>query len=367
MASGVHFSTRFPRATRRGSVILFVLGVVLLTAFLLTRLIDRAGGELLAETKASSRATLRDQAYAALEVTFAVLADVSAGDGGLHAPQQGWDKPLEYASYEPPAGFQIDVSYEDESGKLSLASVNEAILQHYFETIGATVSEAERLTDAVLAWTRKDYLPGSSDADPRNYENTPLPYAPPQRALRTFEELRAVNVARQLFFDAEGQWTDLGNKFRAGASLYEFTNVNINSARSSTLMALGVEDTQARAVEREVSAPPDPMHAAKYYRSVAEAASVYGGLGQSGLGADVQCLRVRITARQGGRIFTLETVIQPGGATGPAASANPATPAENTDPNVPPSTPVDPRALTRKSIDYPFRILEIRESDGPAK
>ena len=345
-----------------------MLGVILLTAFLLTRLIERAGGELLAETKAANRTTLRDQAYGALEVTLAVLADISAADGGLYAQQQGWDKPLEYAGYEAPAGFDIAVTFEDETGKIPLPTVNEAVLQHYLETIGASVSDAEKLTDSLLVWTKKDFLPSSSDADPRNYENSPLPYKPPQRALRTFEELRAVSVARDLFFDAEGRWSELGDKFRADSSLYEFNNVNVNSAHSSVLVGLGVDATQAGAVAHEAESSADPKNGNKFYRSLAEASAAHGGsLAQAGLGAEVQCLRVRVTVMQGARVFLLEAVVQPGNSGGQTAANAPAPATANPDPNVPPPTPVDPRALTRKSIDYPFRILELRESDGPAQ
>ena len=360
--------SRFAPPSRRGSVILFVLGVILLTAFLLTRLIDRAQTELLAESKAANRANLRDQAYAGMEVTLAVLADFSAADGGLHAPQQGWDKPLEFANYEPPAGFDVTVTFLDETGKLSLTKASDSVLQHYLETIGTSVPDAEKLTEALLVWTKKDYLPGSSAADPRNYENSPLPYAPPGRPLRTFEELRAVNVARELFFDREGQWTELGNKFKADTSLYDFTSVNVNSANSAVLAGLGIDPVQAEAIARETADSANPARGSKYYRSVADAAAIHGaGIVQAGLGAEVQCLRVRVTVKQGARVFTLEAVIQPGASgSGQAPAADAATPPEN-DPNVPPPTPVDPRALTRKSIDYPFRLLEIREIDGPAQ
>lgn len=353
------------RRLRRGSVILFVLGVILLTAFLLTRLMDRAETELLAESKAANRATLRDQAYAGLEVTLAVLADVSAVDGGLHAPQQGWDKPLQYANYQPPPGFDVSVSFLDETGKLSLPRVNQTVLEHYLETIGAPVTDAERLTDTLLVWTKKGYLPGSSDADPRNYENSPLPYGPPERPMRTFEELRAVSVANKLFFDDDGHWNELGNRFRSGTSLYDFSDVNVNSANSSVLVGMGVDQTQADALAKETSGGANPAHPPTYFRSVAEAAGVLGtGAGQTGLGAEVQCLRVLVTVRQGARVFLLEAVVQPGGSSNQAPST--AAP-EKTDPNVPPPAPVDPRALTRKSIDYPFRILELKETDGPAR
>lgn len=367
MSARPQLPPRFPRHPRRGSVILFVLGVILLTAFLLTRLIDRAGGELLAETKAASRTALRDEAYSALEVTLAVLADASANDSGLHAPQQGWDNPLDYAGYEPPAGFDIAVTFEDETGKLPLASASEAVLQHYLETIGATSTEAERLTDALLAWTKADYLPRTSEADPQTYENAALPYAPPHRPLHTFEELRAVAIARELFFDADGRWTELGGRFRADVSLQTFTSVNVNTARPSVLVALGLDPTHAVALAEELTPAPDPTHDPKFYRSIAEAAAVHGAeLTQAGLGADVQCLRVFVTVRQGARVFTLEAVVQPGNtpAAGPATAA---TAASTTAANASPATPVDPRTLTRKSIDYPFRILELRETDGPAQ
>ena len=354
--------SRFPRRPRRGSVILFVLGVIFLAAFLLTRLIDRAGGELLAETKAASRTVLRDEAYSALEVTLAVLADASANDGGLHAPQQGWGNPLEYASYQPPAGYEITVSFEDETGKLPLATVSATVLQQYLEAVGATKSEAERLADALLGWTEAEYLPVTSDADPRNYESAPLPYAPPQRALHTFEELRAVAVARDLFFDADGRWNDLGGKFRADASLQSFTHVNVNSARPAVLVALGLDPSHASAVVDELKSPAGAQREAKYYRTIGDAAAVHGAeLNQAGLGADVQCLRIHVTVKQGGHVFHLAAVVQPAGSpvTTPAATPPPAA-----DLNALPPTPVDPRAVTSKRIDYPFRILELLENDG---
>jgi hypothetical protein len=89
-------------------------------------------------------------------------------------------------------------------------------------------------------------------------------------------------------------------------------------------------------------------------------------LSQVGLGADVLCLRVRVTVKQGARVFLLEAVVQPGSSSAPATAAA-KTPASTSDPAIAPATPVDPRALTSKSIDYPFRILELRESDGPAQ
>ncbi len=362
--------SRLPRPPR-GSVILFVLGVILLTAFLLTRLIDRAGVELLAESKAASRTTLRDEAYSALQVTLAVLADVAANDGGLHSPQQGWDNPLAYAGYEPPAGLDITVSFEDETGKLPLGSINEAVLQNYLETVGASRAEAERLTDALLAWTKADYVPHTSEADPRVYENATLPYDPPQRALHSFQELRAVAVARDLFFDADGRWTDLGEKFRVDASLLPFTQINVNSARPAVLVALGLDPARVTALAEELTPASAMPHDPKFYRTIAEAAATHGAeLTQAGLSADVQWLRIRVTVRQGARVFNLEAVVQPGNApaqaaaTATTAAPAPTPPAPAATTTTTTVTPVDPRPSTSKRIDYPFRILELQENDG---
>jgi hypothetical protein len=144
--------------------------------------------------------------------------------------------------------------------------------------------------------------------------------------------------------------------------------VNVNSARPSVLVALGLDTSQAAAVAEDLAPAADPTQAPKYYSTIAEATAAHGAiLSQVGLGADVQCLRVRVTVKQGARVFTLEAVVQPGSSSAPGAAA-PATPAATPDSaTTTPTTPVDPRSVTRKSIDYPFRILELREIDGLAQ
>ena len=85
----------------RGSVILLVLGLVLLTSFMLMRFIDRAHTELLTEAKHGQQVPLRHEAYSALQITFAVLEDIAAIDEGLHSPNQCLGEPLDYFDYTP--------------------------------------------------------------------------------------------------------------------------------------------------------------------------------------------------------------------------------------------------------------------------
>lgn len=333
----------------RGSVILFVLGVLLLTAFLLTQLIARAGGELLVESRAARSAGLRSEAYSVLEVVLAVLADVRAADGALHAPQQGWGDPLAYAGYTPGPGLSVDVRFEDETGKLPLAAADEATLVRYAEAVGVGRADAERLADALLAWTRAGHVPAFAETDPLRYELAELPYAAPARPLRSFEELRAVAVAQELFFEPDGRWNELGERFRRDATPFRFESVNLNSARPSVLAALGLAPEQAMAAAERLA--PDPAQPGRFHRTVAEAAAVAGtDLAGAPFGAEVRCLRLGIAVRHGGVPFLLEAVVQL------SAGAAGAWPPDEDE------VPFEPRPATRKRVDYPFRILELRES-----
>ncbi|HYC70703.1 MAG TPA: hypothetical protein VEB66_05820 [Opitutaceae bacterium] len=344
----------FPRRRpNRGSVILFVLGVILLTAFLLTQLIARAGSELLVESRAARLSELRAEAYSALEVTLAVLADFRAVDDGLHAPQQGWSDPLAYAGYQPGAGLTVAVRFDDETGKLPLAAADAATLERYAETIGLERMEAERLADALLAWTKADHVASFAENDPLRYEMGDLPYAAPQRPLRSFEELRAVAVAQDLFFEPDGRWSELGERFREDASLHRFSQVNLNTARPSVLVALGLSPAQAVAIAESLA--PVPGTPVKYFRTAGDAATAEGlDLTGVNVGTDVRCLRVRIAVRRGGVPFLLEAVVRIGGGGGGS------TPRVEEG-----AVPSEPRPATRKRVDYPFGILELRESHQP--
>lgn len=368
MTPPASISRQPPHQRRRGSVIIFMLGVIFLAAFLLTRLIDRAGGELLAEAKATSRAPLRAEAYSVLETSLAVLSSLSSTDGGLHAPGQGWSNPLAYVAEVPSAGYTADVVIEDESRKLSLPKIDESVLQRYLETIGLPRADAERAVDALLAWTKSSYTAHTYDADPRQYESAPLPYAPPQRALRSWEELRAIRVTRELFFDEQGNWNELGQKLRADLSLHSFAATNVNAASPTALVALGLEASQSEVVERMRALQTTP-----FQRTVSEASTAWGtDLTALHASANVTCLRLLISVHQGGRNFHLDVVVSSGNAAASSQNAsgtnNGSTTTSSSDSSSTTSkieTAPATRAWSRKSIDYPFVILELREDTGP--
>lgn len=342
------------RDPRRGSVVIFVLGIILLAAFLITRLMDRASVELAAESKAAKRADLRQEALSALEASFAVLADESVARSGLHGSSEGWDRPLDLMDYQPTAGYTVDSVVEDETGKLSLPATDEETLRGFLEVIGCPSTAQDRLVDALLVWTRPDYLSLESDADGATFAGATLPYAAPGRALRSFGELRAIPAARQLFFDEHDEWNELGQRFRAGASLFAFDASNVNSAPPDVLLARGLDAARVTAI---ISAREDKNPRTSTFHSAAELAGAWGrDAALPGLGTDAVCLHVIVTVKFGSRNYRLEAWVQPVGAAAPVRQ--PAGIAEAVTPVV------SVRNNPRKRLDYPFRILELRENDG---
>ncbi len=204
--------------------------MIVFTSLALTAFIDRASNDLLVEARAVRANRLRADAYSALEVTLGVLNEFIQTDGALHSPAEGWSDPLAFAGYEPASGRTIEVTFEDESGKLSLPHADANQLTSLIQSWGVTQTDAEQLADALLTWMRKDHV-ASTDAGTPDYDHAVIPYAAPQRSLRSFDELAAIDFVNKKFYDASGQPNDLWHRFAAAFSLYDFNPPNLNSAR----------------------------------------------------------------------------------------------------------------------------------------
>lgn len=341
----------------RGSVVIFVLGIILLAAFLITRLMDRAAVELAAESKAVKRADLRQEAFSALEASLAVLADQAAAGDGLHDPSEGWNQPLELMEFLPSEGMTVEVTVEDETGKLSLPRADEEKLAVYLETIGCPATSVERIVDALLAWTRADHVP--LEGDVLEFPNAALPYAVPQRALRSFEELRAIPALREVFFDEFGRWSEIGRRFRAGASLFSFNATNVNSAGADALLAHGLDRGRVSMIE---ASRRDRIEGTGLYRSAAELAGAMGREATPpGLGTEARCLHVIVTVQFGGRGQRLDAWVSRGSEAGAGRRAQ--TEAREAADTQQASAVASVRNNPRKRLDYPFQILELREND----
>ena len=362
--------TNQPSAARkqRGSVLLIVLITLVFATAAMFAFIERASNDLLVEKRSSDATRLRLEAYSALETTLAVLEDFRQANGMLRSPSEGWSDPLAFASYQPAEGRTVEVAFEDESGKYSLPNATLATLVNLFKAWEIPDSDGARLADAILGWMKKDYVAASAGApEAEDYEREEIPYDPPGRPLRSFNELATIAVARDLFYDETGRPNALWSRFVNAFSLYSFQSPSINGASPELFAGLGITNTlQQKQLD-------DYLHGrglfenkgTGYFKSSQDVAAMFGGQSPAAaLNTQISALRIIVTVREGRSSFRINALIAPpGGATIPVVktdtgSTNNQNGSTNTTDAAPTTT-----APTTKKLNYPFTILEFREND----
>ncbi len=364
------------RIRSRGTVLLLVMVTMLFAAMALLALIERASVDLLPELKAAQARDLRVEAYNALETSLAVIAQFQEETKELNSPQQGWGDPLAFAGYTPRAGLEVTVSLSDESGRLPLARMEVSSLVNVFKSWGLSDRDSERLADALKAWMVKDHVSVSGMLDPaQEYLQGALPYVPPHRTLRSFEELRAIAVAKDLLFDEQGALNEAGLRFTQAFSLYAYEAANINAAVPEVLAQVSLPDeyAQRRLQEYLTGTGMYEGRGPGYFRSAEEITSVLGlkdPIANVGLG--IKLLRVRVEVREGASFYRLSVVVSPGGvarvpndvreAAQKVLAKEGETEATATETEV--LAPSATETVEKKDLRYPFTILEIRENDA---
>jgi general secretion pathway protein K len=365
---------------KRASVLLIVLIMIIFTAFALEAFIDRASNDLLVEARAATANRLRADAYSALEVTLGVLNEFIQADGALHSTAEGWGDPLAFAGYEPASGRTIEVTFEDESGKLSLPHTNANQLTNLFQSWGVTQSDAEELADALLTWMTNNHV-ASTDAGTPDYDRATLPYAAPQRSLRSFDELAAIDFVNKKFYDENGQPNDLWHRFASAFSLYDFDPPNLNSAGANTLAALGQSDP---GFQGQISSYLNGTGAFKqqgpgYFKTPADASNLFGAQAvPQGVGTQILALRIIVTVHEANADFRLEAVVtqqnqakavasteqvstSDGTVTTPSAPGAAGTPGATPALGVAPTTNNSTVTSATAQLNYPFTLLEVHE------
>ncbi|HXA81305.1 MAG TPA: hypothetical protein VNV14_08535, partial [Opitutaceae bacterium] len=362
------------------SILLIVLITIAFASLALVTFIDRASNDLLVSARAAEANRLRADAYSALEVTLGVLDEFIQADGALHSPAEGWSDPLGFAGYEPASGRTIDVTFEDESGKLSLPHADVNQFTNLFQSWGVTQSDAEQLADALLTWMHNDHV-ASTDAGTPDYDRAAIPYAAPQRSLRSFDELAAIDFVNKKFYDENGQPNDLWHKFASTFSLYDFDPPNLNAAGPGTLTALGQSDPALQGqMSSYLKGTGDyKQQGPGYFKNTTDANNLFGAQAvPKGVGTQILALRIIVTVHEDNSSFRLETVVtqknqakaiaateQVATADGTATNAaNGATTANNgpasTSPGAAPASS-GTSVTNTVQLNYPFTLLEVHE------
>ena len=356
--------------------------------YALTKFVERVSVDLLTESRASVGDRLRVEAYSALEVTLGVLEDFRTVNGGLRSPAEGWSDPLAFAGYQPAKGLEVAVTFEDESGRISLPGADFQTLSQLFVQLGQKQADAERLADALLGWMRPDYEPvGALSPRADEYEREALPHTPPARPLRSLTELAGIRAVREAFYDEAGQPNDLWRSFAAAVSLLSFDRLNVNGGNTAALGAIGGYDELTLDNLRDYLAGTGTYarQGPGFFRSNQELGSV---LGQAAIpprfGMQISALRINLTVREGQTQFHLSAVVAPPdgarlppagnttadnqssqGQTAGSGSSAPATapPAVPSAGQPEAGTSAAPGGQTQPRLNYPFTLLEIREND----
>jgi general secretion pathway protein K len=361
----------------RSSVIVLVLVSMAFTAAALTAFIEKAGNDLLVEVRQADAKRLRQEAFSALEVTLAVLEDFRQADNGLHSAAEGWNDPLGWAGWEPSEGRTVEVSFQDESGKIPLRHADMTTLTNLFLYWQMSPADAEKLADALEGWMQNGYV--YTSAITPNYDDAAIPYAEPARPMRSFGELAAVYYAKDVFFDENGLPNDLYWRFVNDVSIFNYSQPNANGANEDVMASVGqYTDAQRQHIGDYLSGTGQYAQQGQNYFMNATTLGAVAGLGGNAnvFGTTITALRVNVTVHDGRSQFRLSAVVSPQGgatinmtnATNPASadSSSSKTPAASLTSTAQPSataTSAQTAAAASQSINYPFTILEMLEDD----
>ena len=207
------------------------------------------------------------------------IPGVWAADGLVHI----WDED----------GMRVAASAVDESGKIDLNAVPDALLKSLLQTAGQVDADtAARLVDVIGDWKDADDLRRPNGAEAADYQAAGLPYKPANAAFETVADLqRVLGMTPSLFARVAGSLT-----------VYSATpGINPQFASRTVLMALpgatdAIVDTYlAQRAAALASGQPLPV------------------LPLAGAGAPVNVWRVRaeVTAPDG-VVFVREAVLRPG-------------------------------------------------------
>ena len=388
---------------RRGSVIIVVLVLITLASLLLARFMEDNSLELSMATREADRRRLRADAQSELELALAVIAEIRSIDlNKIHAPSQGFDDPHAYAGFPPRDGLQVQFEYEDESAKLPLSVLTKNDLIQLLYSLGMEQRDAERVSDAIVAWQSKSYESLEEEASDAAYQRATLSFRPARRPIRSFDEFRSIGVAKELFFDERGRATPIFQAFKACVSLYTFPQANINTASDAVLLSQGLDENQLALLrERQVEMARRVVGVPPYFRVADEVRQLIGGANLEKFDDEIILMWVRVTVKEGlskCRVSALVAVRED--VAYPSAAANPDTNPDisqtgraptATTPRTTGTSTAAPRSVTRtptpyltpgieppanlgkstmsgrvasNTIAYPFQILAWEEDNG---
>lgn len=340
-------STSHSRHSREGSVLVAVLAIILLLSFMVTRFMNEAVVDLEYRALFNEPSDARSFAYSMLEVALANVQEVALiDDGKLHAPEQGWSDPINYAGIAIPNGWEVQITITDEGGKLPLNTMSEKMLNRLLEEgLDMDFGTTRELSSSLLDWIDSDDSRRLNGAESEDYLNRRPGYKAANGPLQTLEELRYLETWLEEFFDEDGRPNELYNQLSQLVSVSNTGAVNLNAAPEEVLEVLAREDGfQDDSLFDGLDEP--------YLTSTPGSVNSQNG------GVEVGLMRITVRLSRGGSPFTLSALVEPNfsGEDGGGSDASSQAPGGSS--NDAPKTGV---TSEQDAINYPFKLLQISE------
>jgi hypothetical protein len=355
--------------SKRGAILVFVLALIVFISVLCLRLMEETVQELRHVSQQHRRDDLRVNAYSALDLAAGVLNEFKSIEGALYDPTQGWGDPLSWAEVSPlDPMITWDIKIVDESAKINPRNASKKDLIAMFALMHNKTGsrpdqdDGEPYYDAWMDWEDADDNEREEGAEDDYYEKFDPPYFTPGKKVQSFEEFRMIkgfsydedlSEYTGLFFSQNGSENTNMKNFRSAFSFFHEGPVNINGA-SSFLKRFLCGDNDS--LHEEILTGPRFGGTEPYFTNLTDPnlAQI-----QTIRGIKIACkatlFRVKITVSRGKARFRLQAILssdlQMGNSSG---KSNPKKSQEK----------VRSRSAQNVSLNYPFRVLSIRENEN---
>jgi hypothetical protein len=232
--------------SKKGAILVFVLGLVVLLGSLCLRLMEETVKELRLVSQYHKRDDLRLHAYSLLDITIGVLNEFRLLDEKTLKSGGAWGDPLQWSKIKPlDERVKWSVSFKGESGKLPLFKTNEKVFKEIFaimhngDSRSIDEDEGQPYYDAWMDWQDADENEREEGSEDDYYEGLSPSYFTSGKNVESFEEFRMIKgfgfdtddpEEGGLFFDDSGNETQNMKYFRETFSFYHEGSVNICEA-----------------------------------------------------------------------------------------------------------------------------------------
>ena len=348
---------------RRGSILVFILVVIVVISVLSLRLIEEGIREINHLSQFHRRDDLRMHAYSAMDVAVGVLNEFKLIEGKLYSPAQGWGDPMSYAGVAPLDESVIwSVRLIDESAKVPIYKVNEKDMTALFALMMAEEEslvdedDGEPFFDSMMDWVDGDDEERDEGAEDDYYEGLESPYFTPDKKINNFEEFRLIKGFPHdpedpddsgIFFDELGNETVNMKHFRDSFSFFNDGPVNINNASPFLKKFLCGDDER---LYEDLMEGPVAGGEPYYVNPNSQNIMAMRGKRNVSIGTSATVFRVEVTVTRGKANFQLHAILSSGTSMAPRPPG--------------PGGRGKIGASSSQKLKYPFRVLSIRENEN---